>query len=40
MNVELPRFPGGDVAQFWWICGVMAVITAGVYAVFKRRDWL
>jgi magnesium transporter len=40
MNVELPRFPGGDVAQFWWICGVMAVITAGVYAVFKHRDWL
>ena len=40
MNVELPRFPGGDVAQFWWICGVMAVITGGVYGVFKRRDWL
>ena len=40
MNVELPRFPGGDTAQFWWITGIMATITGGLYAFFKRRDWL
>jgi magnesium transporter len=40
MNVELPRFPGGDTAQFWWILGSMSAITAVLYALFKRRDWL
>lgn len=40
MNVELPRFPGGDTAQFWWIVAVMSTLTAILYALFKRRDWL
>lgn len=40
MNVELPRFPGGDTVQFWWITGLMTVITTIVYAVFKHRHWL
>jgi magnesium transporter len=40
MNVRLPHFPGGDNAQFWWISGIMATITVGVYAVFKHQDWL
>lgn len=40
MNVELPRFPGPDWAQFWWIFGLMMVLTFGVYLGFKRRDWL
>ena len=40
MNVELPRFPGPDWAQFWWIVGIMAALTLGVYLAFRRRDWL
>src|SRR4030095_13568685 len=23
MNLLLPRFPGGDAAQFWWVLGLM-----------------
>jgi magnesium transporter len=40
MNVELPQFPGGATAQFWWISGIMAAITIVLYAAFKRRGWL
>lgn len=40
MNVALPVFPGGDAAQFWWIAGVMAAVTAFIYYLFHRRDWL
>jgi magnesium transporter len=40
MNVELPRFPGGDATQFWWISGIMAVMTIAVYGMFKHQDWL
>jgi magnesium transporter len=40
MNVELPIFPGGSTAQFWWIGGLMAGITAVIYYVFRRRGWL
>jgi magnesium transporter len=40
MNVPLPAFPGGDQAQFWWITGVMAVLTGGIYYLFHRRGWL
>jgi magnesium transporter len=40
MNVPLPRFPGPDWVQFWWIVMIMAVITTGAYFVFRRRDWL
>lgn len=40
MNVRLPQFPGGETAQFWWICAIMATATAFVYWIFKRRDWL
>jgi magnesium transporter len=40
MNVHLPRFPGGDDAQFWWVITIMTVITGGFYAALKRRDWL
>ena len=28
MNVQLPRFPGGEDAQFWWIVGLMLAIVA------------
>lgn len=40
MNVQLPRFPGPEWVQFWWVCGVMAALTVAVFAVFKRRNWL
>jgi magnesium transporter len=40
MNVQLPKFPGGEGVQFWWISGIMTVLTIAVYAAFKHRDWL
>jgi len=40
MNVTLPAFPGGESAQFWWISGIMAAMTAVIYYFFRRRDWL
>lgn len=40
MNIALPRFPGDDTAQFWWIFGVMLVIVAGMLALFRRKDWI
>jgi magnesium transporter len=40
MNVPLPGFPGGQVAQFWWVVGIMAVITVGMLAVFRWKDWI
>jgi magnesium transporter len=39
MNVTLIHFPGGDGAQFWWICALMAVISGGMLWVFKRSSW-
>ena len=40
MNIDLPRFPGGDAAQFWWIAGVMLVIVGTMLAMFRRRHWI
>jgi magnesium transporter len=40
MNVPLPGFPGGQVAQFWWVVGIMAVITVSMLAVFRWKDWI
>lgn len=40
MNVPLPPMPGGQQAQFWWIVGVMAVMTGLAYAAFRRKGWL
>ncbi len=40
MNVQLPVFPGGETVQFWWITGIMAVLTAFIYYFFRRRNWL
>jgi magnesium transporter len=40
MNVALPGFPGGERVQFWWIIGVMGLITAALYLAFRRRKWL
>jgi magnesium transporter len=40
MNVPLPHFPGGDQAQFWWLVGVSAVITATMLTYFRRKRWM
>jgi magnesium transporter len=40
MNVPLHRFPGGDGAQFWWIIGAMAAISAVMLVFFRRRGWI
>ena len=40
MNVKLPRFPGGDAAQFWWICGICLGVIAVMLALFRRKRWI
>jgi magnesium transporter len=40
MNVELPRFPGDDDAQFWWVAGIMAAISVTMLALFRRMKWI
>jgi magnesium transporter len=40
MNVELPHLPGGERAQFWWIFGMMAAISALMLWLFRRLRWL
>lgn len=40
MNVDLPRLPGGDAAQFWWIAGVMVALSLGMLAFFRTRGWI
>ena len=40
MNVQLPHFPGGPHVQFWWVIGIMAVLSAGMLWIFRRVNWL
>ena len=40
MNVPLPRFPGGDGAQFWWVAGCMAAVSAVMLGFFRRNRWI
>ena len=40
MNVPLPHFPGGDVAQFWWLSAIMVVMIVAMLAVFRRNRWI
>jgi magnesium transporter len=40
MNIDLPRFPGSDAAQFWWIGGIMVVISASMLGAFRRQRWI
>ena len=40
MNVPLPHLPGGERAQFWWICGIMAVTIAAMLVMFRRKRWI
>jgi magnesium transporter len=40
MNVDLPRFPGPDAAQFWWISGIMVSVIVTMLTVFRRQNWI
>jgi len=40
MNVPLPHLPGGEVAQFWWVLGIMLSLSTGMLLIFRRMDWL
>jgi Mg2+ and Co2+ transporter CorA len=40
MNVMLPHFAGGDGVQFWWIVGIMGVITVAMLGLFRSKDWI
>ena len=40
MNVPLPHFPGGDAVQFWWVAGLMAIVSGGMLAVFRFNRWI
>jgi magnesium transporter len=40
MNVPLPAFPGGEDLQFWWIAGIMLVISASMLVLFRHKRWI
>jgi magnesium transporter len=40
MNIPLPRFPGSDAAQFWWLFGIMATVVSAMLAGFRYRRWI
>jgi magnesium transporter len=40
MNIALPRFPGSDAAQFWWVAATMLGISVAMLGVFRRNGWL
>jgi magnesium transporter len=40
MNLLLPRLPGGEAAQFWWIFAVMAAIVVVMLLFFRRLRWM
>jgi magnesium transporter len=39
MNIKLPTFPGGEGAQFWWVCVTMAATSGALLGYFKWRRW-
>jgi magnesium transporter len=40
MNVPLPRFPGSDAAQFWWITAISIAVTVVMLGFFRRKRWI
>jgi magnesium transporter len=40
MNIELPHLPGGAGAQFWWIGGLMTIISVVMLALFRLNKWI
>jgi magnesium transporter len=40
MNVDLPHFPGGNAAQFWWIVGILTATSVTMLVLFRRNRWI
>jgi magnesium transporter len=40
MNVRLPQFPGGEDAQFWWLCAISLGVIVVMLALFRRMRWI
>src|SRR3954467_20802 len=40
MNVPLPRFPGSDGVQFWWLMGIVGILLTMMLSYFRKRRWL
>jgi magnesium transporter len=40
MNVPLPHFLGGEEVQFWWVVGLMLVLSGAMLAFFRVRRWI
>jgi len=40
MNVPLIHFPGGEGVQFWWILGIMGLLSAAMLGLFRYKHWL
>ena len=40
MNITIPHFPGGPEVQFWWIFGLMIVISMAMLVFFRRFKWI
>ena len=40
MNIMLPRFPGGEMIQFWWVCGIMGGIATVMLLLFRLNRWI
>ncbi len=40
MNVDLPHFPGGPGAQFWWLTGIVLATVVVMLVFFRRKHWI
>jgi magnesium transporter len=40
MNVRLPRFPGTDDVQFWWVAALMLTCSGAMLWMFRKMRWL
>lgn len=40
MNVALPDLPGGSDTDFWWIVGMMLLLSAAMLGYFRIRRWI
>ena len=40
MNIDLPHFPGGAGAQFWWLGGIMIAVGGGMLVLFRLNKWI
>ena len=40
MNIDLPHFPGGGEAKFWWLAAVMIGVIGAMLLLFRRFKWI